>query len=157
MNKFSIWLWFDGTAEEAARFYTELFGGEVTSIDRYPEDAPMPAGTIMTANFRILDQEFHALNGGPEFEHTPATSFMVPCVDQDEIDRLWTALADGGQELPCGWVIDRFGVTWQIVPEQLNDLLSGAGDPVAAQRVWAALMSMVKIDLKTLQDAFTSN
>ena len=155
MSRLSTWLWFDGVAEDAAQFYTKLFGGEVTGIDRFPEGAPLPAGTVMTVSFRIFDQPFNALNGGPDFQHSPATSFMVRCANQDEIDRLWMALSDNGQELPCGWVTDRFGVTWQIVPEQLDQLLASS-DPEAAQRVWGALMSMVKIDLKTLQDAFSS-
>ncbi|HEX5018354.1 MAG TPA: VOC family protein [Actinomycetes bacterium] len=156
MSKLSTWLWFDGNGEEAAQFYARLFGGEVTDIQRYPKDGMYPEGSVMTASFRIFDQELHALNGGPDFKHSPATSFMVQCPDQDEIDRVWAALSEGGEELPCGWVTDRFNITWQVVPEQLDDLLSGGGDPEARTRVWDALMSMVKIDLKTLQDAYRS-
>jgi predicted 3-demethylubiquinone-9 3-methyltransferase (glyoxalase superfamily) len=154
-KKLSTWLWFDGNGEEAARFYTDLFGGEITEIDRYREGSSVTPGSVMSVSFRIFDEEFNALNGGPEFEHTPATSFMINCRDQDEIDRLWSALSDGGKELPCGWVTDRFGVTWQVIPEQLADLLADE-DSAASQRVWDALMSMVKVDLKTLQDAHNS-
>jgi predicted 3-demethylubiquinone-9 3-methyltransferase (glyoxalase superfamily) len=154
-KKLSTWLWFDGNGEEAAQFYTQLFGGEITGIDRYREGSTVPAGSVMTVSFRMFDEEFNALNGGPEFDHTPATSFMIRCRDQDEIDRLWSALSDGGKELPCGWVTDRFGVTWQVVPDQLAELLE-SGDDAASKRVWDSLMSMVKIDLKTLQDAASS-
>jgi predicted 3-demethylubiquinone-9 3-methyltransferase (glyoxalase superfamily) len=154
MNRLSTWFWFDGQAEEAATFYADLFGGEITGIERAPEGTPIPAGQVMTASFRILGHDFHALNGGPQFAPTSATSFMVQCDDQDEIDRLWQALADGGTEQQCGWVVDRFGITWQIVPGRLQELLSGNGDPAAAERVWMALMPMVKIDLATLEAAF---
>lgn len=153
MQGMSVWFWFDGTAEPAARFYADLFGGEVTGIERMPEGTPLPAGDVMTASFRILGHDFHALNGGPKFEHTSATSFMVPCDDQAEIDRVWAALADGGVEQQCGWVVDRYGITWQIVPARLQELLSGGGDPAAGQRVWGAMMQMAKIDIATLEAA----
>jgi predicted 3-demethylubiquinone-9 3-methyltransferase (glyoxalase superfamily) len=153
MQSLSTWLWFDGVAEEAATFYAELFGGEVTGIQRTPEGTPFPVGEVMTASFRILGHDFHALNGGPQFQHTSATSFMVPCNGQTEIDRVWAALADGGTEQQCGWVVDRFGITWQIVPDNLQELLSGGGDPAAAQRVWQAMMPMVKLDIAALETA----
>lgn len=153
MQGLSTWFWFDGQAEEAATFYADLFGGEVTGIERTPEGTPFPAGDVMTASFRVLGHDFHALNGGPKFEHTSATSFMVQCDDQVEIDRLWAALSDGGVEQQCGWVVDRFGITWQIVPAQLQQLLSGNGDAVAAQRVWQAMMPMVKLDIAALEAA----
>lgn len=153
MQGMSIWFWFDGQAEDAAHFYAELFGGEVTGIERTPEGTPFPAGQVMTASFRILDQDFNALNGGPQFQHSSATSFMVPCDGQAEIDRLWSALSDGGTEQQCGWVVDRFGITWQIVPANMQELLSGGGNPEAGQRVWAAMMPMVKIDIAVLEAA----
>ncbi len=153
MHGMSIWFWFDGQAEDAANFYAELFGGEVTGIERTPEGTPFPAGQVMTASFRILGQDFNALNGGPQFQHSSATSFMVPCDGQAEIDRLWSALSDGGTEQQCGWVVDRFGITWQIVPANMQELLSGGGDPEAGQRVWAAMMPMVKIDIAALEAA----
>lgn len=153
MQGMSIWFWFDGQAEDAAHFYAELFGGEVTGIERTPEGTPFPAGQVMTASFRILDQDFNALNGGPQFQHSSATSFMVPCDGQAEIDRLWSALSDGGTEQQCGWVVDRFGITWQIVPATMQELLWGGGNPEAGQRVWAAMMPMVKIDIAVLEAA----
>jgi predicted 3-demethylubiquinone-9 3-methyltransferase (glyoxalase superfamily) len=154
MDRLSTWFWFDGQAEEAATFYVDLFGGEITGVERAPEGTPMPAGQVMTASFRVLGHDFHALNGGPKFAHTSATSFMVQCDDQDEIDRLWAALSDGGTAQQCGWVVDRFGITWQIVPGRLQELLSGNGDPATAERVWRSLMTMVKIDLRALEAAF---
>lgn len=153
MNDLSIWFWFDGQAEAAANFYAELFGGKVNGIQRTPEGTPFPAGEVMTASFSILGHEFNALNGGPQFQHTSATSFMVPCDSQAEIDRLWAALSDGGTEQQCGWVVDRFGITWQIVPSNMQELLSGGGDAAAGQRVWAAMMPMVKIDVAALEAA----
>lgn len=153
MQAMSTWFWFDGQAEDAANFYAELFGGEVTGIVHTPEGTPLPAGQVMTASFRILGHDFHALNGGPQYQHSSATSFMVTCDDQAEIDRLWAALSEGGTEQQCGWVVDRFGVTWQIVPANLQELLSGGGDPAAAQRVWQTMMPMVKIDIAALEAA----
>ncbi len=153
MQGMSIWFWFDGQAEDAANFYAELFGGEVTGIERTPEGTPLPAGQVMTASFRIFGQDFNALNGGPQYQHSSATSFMVPCDGQAEIDRLWAALSDGGTEQQCGWVVDRFGITWQIVPSNLQQLLSGGGDAEAAQRAWQAMMPMVKIDVAALEAA----
>jgi predicted 3-demethylubiquinone-9 3-methyltransferase (glyoxalase superfamily) len=153
MQGISTWLWFDGQAELAATFYAELFGGEVTGVERAPEGTPLPAGEVMTASFRILGHDFNALNGGPRFRHSSATSFMVQCDDQAEIDRLWAALSDGGTEQQCGWVVDRFGVTWQIVPTRLQELLSGGGDAAASQRVWQAMMPMTKLDIAALESA----
>lgn len=153
MHSLSTWFWFDGTAEDAATFYTELFGGEITGLQRTPEGTPFPAGQVMTVSFTLFGQSFNALNGGPQFQHSSATSFMVQCENQDEIDRVWSALAEGGTEQQCGWVIDRFGVTWQIVPDTLQELLSGRGDAEAAGRVWAAMMPMVKLDIAGLEAA----
>ena len=153
MRGISTWLWFDGQAEQAATFYADLFGGEVTGLERAPEGTPLPAGEVMTASFRILGQDFNALNGGPRFQHSSATSFMVQCDDQAEIDRLWAALSEGGDEQQCGWVVDRFGVTWQIVPTRLHELLSGGGDAAASQRVWQAMMPMTKLDIAALESA----
>lgn len=153
MHRLSTWFWFDGQAEEAATFYADLFGGEVTGIERTPEGSPFQPREVLTASFRIFGHDFHALNGGPQFEHSSATSFMVQCEDQVEIDRLWAALSDGGVEQQCGWVVDRFGITWQIVPAQLQHLLAGGGDAAASQRVWQAMMPMVKLDIAGLEAA----
>ena len=153
MDGLSTWFWFDGTAEEAATFYAELFGGEVTEVQRIPDEVTGSPGGVVTASFRIFGHEFHAFNGGTLYQPTAAVSFMVPCDGQPEIDRVWAALADGGTELQCGWVTDRFGITWQVVPSNLQQLLSGEGDLEASRRVWQTLMPMVKIEVAALEAA----
>jgi predicted 3-demethylubiquinone-9 3-methyltransferase (glyoxalase superfamily) len=152
MRDLSIWLWFNNDAEDAAKFYTNLFGGSIGAVERFPEGGPMKAGEVMTVSFTILGHEFNALNGGEDVGHTHATSFMVPCDNQDELDRIWDALSEGGKPMPCGWVSDRYGVSWQVVPSRLKELLDSS-DAASAQRVWQSLMQMGKIDIKTLEDA----
>jgi predicted 3-demethylubiquinone-9 3-methyltransferase (glyoxalase superfamily) len=153
VQKIDPFLWFDGDAEEAANFYVSLFDdSEITNIARYPEGAPGQAGSVMTVNFRLAGQPFIALNGGPELKFSAATSFFVHCEGQEEVDRLWDALADGGEPQNCGWVTDRFGVTWQIIPDRLMELI-GDPDPGRSSRAMQAMLQMVKIEIKPLEDA----
>ena len=149
-------LWFDSTAEEAANFYVSLLpGSEILRIRRTGAAGPGPKGSVLSVDFTLAGQTLVALNGGPHYQLTPGFSLMVLCEDQAEIDRLWDALADGGQPLQCGWVTDRFGLSWQIVPERLGEMLWDGDDPHAASRVMAAMMSMVKLDLARLEAART--
>jgi predicted 3-demethylubiquinone-9 3-methyltransferase (glyoxalase superfamily) len=153
MNAITPFLWFDSQAEEAATYYVSVFDDSaISGISRYPENTPGPAGSVMTVRFMLKGQEFTALNGGPEFDFTPAVSLYVHCQDQDEVDRYWDALLDGGRSQSCGWVTDRFGVTWQIVPDRLGELLA---DPDAgrANRAMQAMLKMDKIEIKALEDA----
>ncbi|MGZ8598423.1 MAG: VOC family protein [Actinomycetota bacterium] len=152
MQKISPFLWFENQAEEAATLYVSLFeDAEITETTRYPEGMPA-AGQVMTINFRLAGQEFTALNGGPQYTFTEATSFVVHCEDQDEVDRLWDQLTDGGEPGQCGWLKDRFGLSWQIVPDRLGELL-GDPDPERAQRAVQAMLQMGKIEIKALEDA----
>ena len=145
-------LWFDQQALEAAEFYVALFpDSHMKSVSYYREGAPMPAGTVLVVEFDLMGQPFAALNGGPEFPHSEAVSFQVKCDAQDEIDRLWDALiSDGGEESMCGWCKDKFGVSWQVVPTRLQELLEG-DDQQAADVAWAALMEMRKLDIAGLE------
>ena len=153
MQKISPFLWFDSQAEEAANFYVSLFDdAEITNVATYPEGTPGPAGQVMTVSFRLAGQEFTALNGGPEFRFTEAVSFYVRCKDQDEVDHFWTQLTEGGEESQCGWLKDRFGLSWQIVPDRLGELL-GDPDPARSQAAMQAMLQMSKIEIKTLEDA----
>ena len=153
MQKITPFLWFDDQAEEAARFYVSLFeDSEITDVARYPEGAPGEPGAVMTVNFRIAGQEFTALNGGPQFPFTEAVSLYVHCADQDEVDRFWSQLTDGGEESQCGWLKDRYGLSWQIVPDRMGELL-GDPDPARAQAAMQAMLQMSKIDIKVLEDA----
>ncbi|MFN8074331.1 MAG: VOC family protein [Kineosporiaceae bacterium] len=155
MTSLTTCLWFDfGKAEQAAEFYTTVFDDcEIQGIDRYPEDSPGPAGQVMTARFRIGTQEFVGLNGGPNYTFSEAISFQIPCADQAEIDRYWDALtADGGQEGPCGWLKDRFGVSWQVVPVQLPQLLNQP-DAERAQAAFGAMMKQTRPVIAEIQDA----
>jgi predicted 3-demethylubiquinone-9 3-methyltransferase (glyoxalase superfamily) len=148
---FSTFLWFDQQAEEAVRFYTSLFpNARITRTARWGEGGPAPKGSVMTVAFELGGQVFTALNGGPHYHFTPAVSIVVSCETQEEIDRYWAALiADGGKAGQCGWLEDRFGLSWQIVPTRLGELLTDA-DPARAARVGQAMMSMGKIELATL-------
>ncbi len=151
-------LWFDGQADEAAQFYVSLFeDGEVLSVTHYgkaaSEAAGMPEGSVLTVVFRLRGQEFMALNGGPEFKFTPAVSLMVACETQEEIDRLWDALSEGGEPGQCGWLTDRYGVSWQIVPAALDEMLSDA-DPEKFERYMRALITMTKLDAAELRRAY---
>ncbi|HJR96441.1 MAG TPA: VOC family protein [Actinomycetota bacterium] len=154
-QKITPFLWFDTEAEEAASFYVSLFDdSEVVAVARYPDGVPgRNAGDAMTVNFRLAGQGFTALNGGPEFSFTEAISLYVHCTDQEEVDRLWDRLIDGGGEpSQCGWLKDRFGLSWQIVPDRLGELL-GDDDPARANAAMQAMLQMQKIEVKALEDA----
>lgn len=147
-------LWFSDEAEEAARFYVETFpGSRILSTSYYPTDAQRPAGSVLTVEFEIFGQPFLGLNAGPVYTHSPAVSFQVFCDTQEEVDRIWNALvADGGEEGRCGWCSDRFGVSWQVIPRRLTQLLSSA-DPETARRATEAMMAMSKIVIADLEGA----
>ena len=156
MQKIVPFLWFNGQAEEAARFYVSVFkNAKLGDVSRYTDGAPMPAGTAMTASFELDGVEFIALNGGPEFTFTEAISMFVRCESQEEVDYYWTALTEGGEESQCGWLKDRFGLSWQIVPNALMDMLSDA-DREKAGRVMQSMLQMRKIDVATLRRAYDS-
>jgi predicted 3-demethylubiquinone-9 3-methyltransferase (glyoxalase superfamily) len=155
MQKITTWLWFDTEAEEAAEFYTSVFpDSRVTDVSHYGEAGPRPEGMVMTVGFELLGREFYALNGGANarIDEGPGISFMVECDTQDEIDRYWDRLADGGREVACGWVTDRYGVSWQIVPKRLRALL-GDPDRDKARRATAAMLQMTKIEIEELEQA----
>jgi predicted 3-demethylubiquinone-9 3-methyltransferase (glyoxalase superfamily) len=153
MNAITTCLWFDTKGEEAANFYTSIFdNSRVLEISRYGEAGPRPAGTVMTVTFELDGQKFVALNGGPEYTFSEAISFQVPCESQEEVDEYWSRLSDGGEEGPCGWLKDRFGVSWQIVPTRLVELLSKS-DPETSKRVMRAMMKMKKIEVAELEEA----
>ncbi len=153
-QKITPFLWFDQNAEEAVRFYTAIFkDSKVLSEARWGEGGPVPKGTLMTSKFQLAGQEFMALNGGPQFHFTEAISLMIPCESQQEIDTLWERLiAGGGSPGQCGWLKDKFGLSWQVVPATLGELLNDK-DPAKAARVGAAMLKMHKIDLATLLKA----
>jgi len=154
MQKITPFLWFDTQAEEAARFYTSIFkNSRMGSIQVYGEGAPKPKGTVMTVAFEIEGQSFTALNGGPQFHFTPAISFYVDCATQEEVDELWEKLSAGGRKNRCGWLDDKFGVSWQIIPKVLIKLLSDP-DPIKSSRVMQAMLQMDKIDVKRLEEAY---
>lgn len=154
MQKITPFLWFDGKAEEAMNFYVSVFeSGKIGSVTRYGDAGPGPKGTVMTATFELEGQEFIALNGGPEFKFTPAISFVVNCGTQAEVDRLWEKLSAGGAIQQCGWLTDRYGLSWQIVPTVLGRLLQDP-DPAKANRVMKAMLQMVKLDIARLQQAY---
>lgn len=149
-------LWFDGNAEEAAEFYVSLVpGSKVTEISRYGPDMPLPEGMVMTVAFELAGSPYVALNGGPEYKFTPAISLQLPAADQDEIDRYWELLSAGGEPGPCGWVTDRFGLSWQVIPDELAELMSDP-DPVRARAAQQALMKMGKINVAELRRAADS-
>lgn len=155
MQKIVTNLWFDGRVEEALDLYTSLLpDSRVLGITRYNQAGMGTPGDIMTAHFELAGQPFTIINGGPHFQHSPAMSLCVSCVDQDEVDRLWEGLTSGGgKESRCGWLVDRYGVSWQIVPARLGEMLD-SDDPAAAERVTAALMEMIKLDIAELERAF---
>ncbi|MDE2816503.1 MAG: VOC family protein [Chloroflexota bacterium] len=158
MQKIVTNLWFDGRVEEALELYTSCFAdARVTRITRYAEAGMGAVGDIMTADFALAGQEFRIINGGPHFTHSPAMSLAVNCVDLDEVDRLWERLtSDGGAESQCGWLTDRFGVSWQIVPVRLGELLA-SDDAAAVERVTAALLQMNKLDIAALEQAYRND
>jgi predicted 3-demethylubiquinone-9 3-methyltransferase (glyoxalase superfamily) len=152
MQKITTFLTFDNQAEAAVNLYTSIFkNSKITSISRYPQGTPA-AGSVMTAAFELDGQEFIALNGGPSFSFSQGFSLMVSCETQAEIDELWSKLTEGGKEVACGWLTDRFGVSWQIVPSILGKLMTDK-DPAKAGRVGQALMGMVKLDIAALKRA----
>ncbi len=146
-------LWFDTQAEEAADFYISVFkSGRIVSVTHYPENAPRPAGMVMTVEFEVEGQRFVGINGGPEFTFDEAVSFQITCEDQDEIDYYWEKLAEGGGHGPCGWLKDRFGLSWQVVPKGMDDVFSDP-DPAKAARAMQAMLGMSKIDVAALKRA----
>ena len=154
MQKITPFLWFDGNAEEAVNFYTStLKNSRIVNMSRYGDGAPAPKGTVISATFILEGQEFMALNGGPMFTFSPAISFFVKCETQEEIDTLWEKLSAGGKKERCGWLKDKFGVSWQIIPPVLGEMLQDK-DPQRAQRVMQAMMQMDKIDIKKLKQAY---
>jgi predicted 3-demethylubiquinone-9 3-methyltransferase (glyoxalase superfamily) len=154
MQKISYCLWFDGKAEEAANFYVSVFkDSRIVNTARYPEGSPGAAGSVMTVEFILNGEKFLALNGGPQYKFTPAISLVANCDTQEEIDDLWRKLTQGGQEVACGWLTDRFGVSWQIVPTALSELLTST-DKAAAQRAFSAMLEMKKLDLPALRRAY---
>jgi len=152
-SKIKPFLWFEDQAEEAAKFYTSIFkDSAIGEISRYPEGSPGPAGKVMTVAFRVAGQDFVALNGGPQFKFTEAVSFVVECEDQAEMDHYWEKLADGGQPVQCGWLKDRFGLSWQIVPKEMGKYFSSK-DSKKAERAMQAMLKMVKLDIAALEAA----
>lgn len=154
MQKIVTNLWFDGRVEEALEFYTSIFpNSKIHSISHYGDSGPRPKGEILVANFELEGQQFTIINGGPGFPHSPAVSLLVHCEDQAEIDRLWEKLAEGGSHDQCGWLTDRFGISWQIVPVALGRLM-GSGDEARTNRVMTALLTMKKLDIAALERAY---
>ena len=154
MQKVTPFLWFDNQAEEAMNFYVSLFkNSKVLSVSRYGEGGPGPQGTVMTATFQLDGQEFMALNGGPYFKFTEAISLFVNCETQEEVDELWGKLSEGGEISQCGWLKDKYGLSWQIVPTALGQML-GDKDPQKSQNVMQAMLQMTKIDIAALRRAY---
>ncbi|PYQ16137.1 MAG: hypothetical protein DMF80_05895 [Acidobacteria bacterium] len=154
MQKIGPCLWFDGKAEEAMHFYTSIFkNSKIGTVTRYGEAGPGAKGSVMTAAFEIEGQEFVALNGGPMYKFSPAISFIVHCKTQEEVDGFWAKLLEGGAPQQCGWLTDKFGVSWQIVPTVLPEMLRDK-DPEKARRVMQAMLKMVKLDIKALKQAY---
>ena len=156
MSKITPCLWFDDQAEEAAKFYCSIFkNSKIGKITHYGEGAPKPKGSVLTVKFRLDGQDFLALNGGPQFKFTEAISLIVNCKTQKEVDRMWKKLSEGGQEVQCGWLKDKYGVSWQITPTVLGKLMSGR-NAAGAERMMQALMQMKKLDIKELKKAYAS-
>ncbi len=146
-------LWFDTEAEEAAAFYLSVFpNSRIRKVSHYGEGGPRPAGMVMTVEFELDGQRFVGINGGPEFTFDEAVSFQISCADQEEVDHYWDRLSDGGEEGPCGWLKDRFGLSWQVVPTAFEELLADP-DPARAQRAMQAMFSMTKLDIAALRSA----
>ncbi|OCC07599.1 VOC family protein [Streptomyces sp. PTY087I2] len=154
MQKITPCLWFDGQAEEAAEHYVAIFGGDsrILDVTYYGDEAPGRKGSVLTVGFRLAGQDYMGLNGGPQFPFTEAISLSVDCADQAEVDRFWYALSEGGEEGQCGWLKDKFGVSWQIVPNELPRLLADP-DPAKADRAMKAMLGMGKLDVQALRDA----
>ena len=154
MQKITPFLWFDGKAEEAMNFYVSIFkNSKILSVTRNGEAGPGPKGTVMSTTFQLDRQEFFALNGGPVFTFSPAVSFFVNCETQQEVDELWEKLSEGGEKQRCGWLKDKYGLSWQIIPSVLGELLQDK-DAEKSKRVMKAMLQMDKIDIKTLRQAY---
>lgn len=154
MGKITPFLWFDGKAEDAANFYVSIFkNAKIRSVSRYGEDTPGTPGTVMTVSFELDGQEFVALNGGPEYTFTPAVSFSIDCKNQAEVDHFWDRLCEGGRPIQCGWLQDKFGLSWQVVPSILPELLQDDND-AKSHAVMQAMLKMVKLDIAALQAAY---
>ena len=153
MQKITPFLWFNGQAEEAMNFYTSVFkDSKIVEVSRMPEGGPGPAGSVVTGKFELAGQEFMVLNGGPEFKFTEAISLFVSCETQDEVDYYWEKLSASPEDEQCGWLKDRYGLSWQIIPTALGELM-GDPDPAKASRVMQAMLQMKKIDIARLQEA----
>jgi predicted 3-demethylubiquinone-9 3-methyltransferase (glyoxalase superfamily) len=153
MQKITPFLWFDGKAEEATNFYVSIFkNSKITRVSRFGEGGPAPKGTVMSTSFQLEGQDFIALNGGPQFTFTPAISLFVNCETQAEVDELWQKLSEGGKQERCGWLKDKYGLSWQIIPTILGKLLQDP-DPVKSKRAMTAMLQMDKIDIQGLQKA----
>ncbi len=154
MQKITPFLWYDNNAEEAVNLYTSAFkNSKIKKVSRYGDAGPGPKGSVMVINFEIEGQDFSAINGGPVFKFTPAISLMVNCKTQEEVDELWEKLSAGGRTDQCGWLQDKFGLSWQITPKILGEMIADK-DPVKSNRVMAAMMKMTRIDIKKLQEAY---
>jgi predicted 3-demethylubiquinone-9 3-methyltransferase (glyoxalase superfamily) len=153
-SELTTWLWFDTEAEDAARFYTGIFkDSRLGAISHYGDGGPRPAGLVMVAEFELNGQKFAALNGGPGRAFSEAVSFSIPCAGQAEVDYYWDRLGDGGQEVACGWVRDRYGLSWQVIPVEFSEMMSDP-DPEKTSRVMAAMLKMIKLDVAELRRAF---
>jgi len=154
MQKITPFLWFDGNAEEAMNLYVSIFkNSKVVSVTRYGEAGPGPKGTVMSATFQLEGQQFYALNGGPQYKFTPAISLFVSCETQKEVDELWNKLSAGGHKDRCGWLQDKYGLSWQIIPSVLGKML-GDKNPRKSQNVMKAMLQMDKIDIAKLKQAY---
>jgi predicted 3-demethylubiquinone-9 3-methyltransferase (glyoxalase superfamily) len=154
MSGFTTCLWFDTEGEEAANYYTSVFpNSRIGTISRYGEAGPREAGTVMTVEFELDGQPFVALNGGPDFKFNESISFQVPCQTQEDVDRYWSKLSEGGEEGPCGWLKDKFGVSWQVIPNALTEMLRDP-DPNKSKAAMTAMLGMKKIDIAGLREAF---
>ena len=154
MQKITPFLWFDGKAEEAANFYVSIFkNARIGAVRRYGEGGPGPKGSVMSVDFQLDGQQFIALNGGPQFTFSPAISFFVNCETQEEVDELWEKLSAGGKKNRCGWLQDKFGLSWQIIPTALGKLISDP-DPEKSKRAMKAMLQMDKIDINGLKQAY---
>jgi predicted 3-demethylubiquinone-9 3-methyltransferase (glyoxalase superfamily) len=154
MQRITPFLWFDDKAEEAVNFYISIFkNSKIGTITRYGEGGPGPKGAVMSATFQLEGQKFIALNGGPQFTFSPAISFFVNCETQEEVDELWEKLSEGGEKQRCGWLKDKYGVSWQIIPSALGELLQ-AKDPEKSKKVMKAMLQMNKLDIESLKQAY---
>jgi len=157
MQKITPFLWFDDKAEEAMHFYVSIFkNSKVGTISRYGDAGPGPKGSVMSVTFELEGQPFMALNGGPHYKLSPAISLFVNCETQEEVDELWAKLTAGGKEDHCGWLVDKYGLSWQIIPKALGEML-GSPDPEKSQRAMKAMLQMGKIDIQTLKRAYEGN